>query len=106
MSRPIKFRVWDGKKMVSPEIGDEVNSLNNAISLSTKKYGNLMQFTGLFDKNGKEIWEGDIVSLPDPDTLTEVTWNDGSFRILKDSYINQDRIKHWRVIGNIYEAGG
>jgi uncharacterized phage protein (TIGR01671 family) len=59
--RTIKFRAWDKerKEMIQPHDGDFIKW--HAPS-NWKDCYELMQYTGLKDKNGKEIYEGDIVS--------------------------------------------
>jgi len=57
--REIKFRVWDKKKM--HYLDDEY--VSEGIYNSKNKEHILMQFTGLKDKNGKEIYEGDVIKL-------------------------------------------
>lgn len=68
MSREIKFRFWDinNKKWAEGMgiyndgfIGDFSECFHN-IAGENGEFYIAQQFTGLFDKNGREIWEGDI----------------------------------------------
>lgn len=70
----------------------------------------LMQFTGLIDKNGKEIFEGDIVENGLSGTWIVQPLEGGSFSLLgvcekyKDSnFLISALNDHAEVIGNIYE---
>jgi uncharacterized phage protein (TIGR01671 family) len=63
MKREIKFRCWNGEDMISPDgITRDGYAYWKENSIPTGSR-DIMQFTGLKDKNGKEIYEGDVVGF-------------------------------------------
>lgn len=122
MSREIKFRAWlkEDKRMVNVETMDftdksiqylKKSEINNAYILRRESFDDveLMQHTGLKDKNGKEIYEGDIVVLNniENDNMCIVRYEHSSYRLeswsLREDLSNvEDRFLE--VVGNIYES--
>ena|SRR3990167_5747081 len=114
MSRLIKFRAWDGKYMIEwGFIGDSFAGppSTNRGSFSTMKH---MQFTGLHDKNGKEIFDGDVLKLDRywQDHFNQETsvvfFHEGAFRLQhclaqETAYTLSVVGSESEVIGNIYE---
>ena len=121
--REIKFRAWlkKEKKMVNVEtlfIGINRlcfgNSKTEDLFFRDFEEVELMQYTGLKDKNGKEIYEGDIVLIKLDETSTwyktVVGFKKGAFianLIDKEDYVY---IFHhgftdddFEIIGNVYE---
>lgn len=66
--REIKFRVWDGEKMVYDWFAIERTTIGTLVPFQRSTVAReIMQFTGLLDRNGKEIYEGDILTGFYPD---------------------------------------
>ena len=107
MNRPIKFRAWDGKKMVRNfHISPDGVMLTEATGM---KYDGLhetnstiMQFCGLLDKNGKEIYEGDVVQTENT-VVGQITFYSGHFMLDVGKGVRMYISDEYEVIGNIYE---
>lgn len=111
--REIKFRYWHtASKRMAPW---QVACKYPMETLLNDKRVILLQYTGLKDKNGREIYEGDIVRRPSPCRedwagLHEVRWHDGGFFLWGGNPVGfrNGEIFNWyphnlTVVGNIYE---
>ena len=93
--REIKFRLWEHGTMYDSDCCD--------FSIELCGYGNfngiLMQYTGLKDKSGKEIYEGDIIEIPrEYGPIVIRNFIEDTFFLAE---CKGDSLG--RVIGNIYE---
>lgn len=143
MNRVIKFRAWDKKAKVMVLLDEmwlcvEYSSL--AFSSSQDEYQGIcawpaeaynsekedqifMQFTGLLDRNGKEIYEGDVITSPSVGNLKQgsVEWGTCGF-VVREQGVHGSKDGTWtevlsswaypldgqgalrgEIIGNIYE---
>ena len=105
--REIKFRVWQSKSINHDNKMWKIEELPNGmleslIQEQSLKKGILMQYTGLKDKNGKEIYEGDIINWTTEDVNDVVRFKDGTFMIGDVCSFNVS-VSNLEVIGNIYE---
>lgn len=97
--REIKFRAWNtDKKYMTPSFSIyKVNLFED----DNKHDWLMLQYTGLKDKNGKEIYESDVVRFTWLiDKTYEVKWNNETHEW---QLHNREMSKYIEIIGNIYE---
>jgi uncharacterized phage protein (TIGR01671 family) len=125
--KTIKFRIWNGMEMVydvtsgkfgtfyvNPEKGDGLNIEDTAsLTVNTTKYHEetpLMQYSGINDKNGNEIYEGDIFKIGAEKEVFEVRFEHGCFMAFCNGkqygLISELQICFIDIIGNIYQNAG
>ena len=108
--REIKFRAWDKEEQEMLD-WDKFFNLDIAQVFESKGSWGVypMQYTGLKDKNGVEIYDGSIIRFVLGDYnireyVEEVVYSDGAFWcgnwLLFDAKMNDDSLE---VLGNIYE---
>lgn len=119
-----KFRAWDKvfKRMLVAGDSNLPDLTANGCPIEPHTRKNLsmemelMQFTGLLDKSGKEIYEGDICKISSCDDdgnwqketdVTEIKYYDGCFKTTYygfpvSSWAKNNNV-HIEVIGNVHE---
>jgi len=95
--REIKFRVWDEEMKIMTFVPDK-NAEAFCLKLPLK---NVMQYTGLHDKNGKEIYEGDLIKWGIH--IDEVIWQINGYVFSDEGFRLSSCNEKAEVIGNIYE---
>ena len=111
MNRVIKFRAWSDrkKKMIFGPTGDNPSpSWIIALPQVINSEIPVMQFTGVMDANGKEIYEGDVVELEgfEPFAVMELEagWRMKNNTRVYDLWDHAGEQSHpCKVIGNVWE---
>lgn len=105
--RTIKFRAWNGNTMWETK---DLNLTDNGLIL--------MQYTGIKDRTGKEIFEGDVLAYSNENSPRHgvvkghIVYDNGAFRLKRkneeQSHLDTITVPSYQrtheVVGNIYES--
>lgn len=127
--REIKFRAWDKNDkriFIDPQMIDFYNKKIGYMQYQTEympdtsysvpvgfeefEYSELMEWTGLYDKNGEDIYDGDILFESFGEKYYKVVFENGSFRAEFEGDFEEHSFdlidvvaQGCEVVGNIYE---
>ena len=103
--RPIKFRAWDESQNYMAYQGTpDIESIQSFMHHFGDK--TLMQFTGLNDKNGKEIYEGEILYNNDREEHCIVKYSKEKAMFIVKYLESNDEFPLWESISNLYYSVG
>ena len=114
MNREIKFRAWDGEKIVHPDYIDRDGVAWWTENSIPEKSTVIMQFTGLKDRRGLDIYEGDLLLVAKNHTYEVVFLLEDEYGEMISSFglrrwdetffaIDHFAVKNGIVVGSIYE---
>ena len=107
MVREIKFRAWEKKEKRIIYWEGIIDFAKTIITIDNSNLANLedlvlMQYTGLLDRRGKEIYEGDIVKTPFG--IGEIFMRLGCWFVENQKELGYFKSGEIEVVGNIYES--
>ena len=115
MNREIKFKAWhkENKEMFKVEALYRSLVARSTSTLCRLEDAELMQFTGIKDSEGKDVYEGDIVERSEHNDICDIVYREdwGAFAFHGRTKIGDGfsrlysghSVFPWKVIGNIFE---